>query len=383
MRWSRDGERFSHATDGPHWVRPASCSTSTATRSKTWMSAGRAWRTPTSRWSSSTRTGRRGRPRLRSGHDAEDQPAQGTRATTPPVARPAPRLDRVHRRASAAPRTRASTSSPPSLTVGYLFLRRNTEVEGTDLLLPSVALPSILGALIAFGVVIGPAYALAMEKEDGTLLRHKAVPHGLVGYFTGQLVFQSLSLVPQMVVILVPSFLLFDDLMADVRAGSPSSGCSLLGLLATLPIGMIIGALVPDTQKVGTWGMLPVMVLAGISGSSSRSSCCGAGCRSWPRSSRCTGSRSACARPSCPSGRGARDRRLLAHRGDRCRARRLGGGRAALTPVVLRRMARRQSGSQVEAAREAACSGCAEPAVASTADHRVAGCAPLRGRSRG
>ena len=72
-------------------------------------------------------------------------------------------------------------------TVGYLFLRRDTQVEGTDLLLPSVALPSILGAFIAFGVIIGPAYALAMEKEDGTLLRHKAVPHGLQGYFTGQL----------------------------------------------------------------------------------------------------------------------------------------------------------------------------------------------------
>jgi ABC-2 type transport system permease protein len=31
------------------------------------------------------------------------------------------------------------------LAVGYLFLRRNTEVDGTDLLYPSVALPSILG----------------------------------------------------------------------------------------------------------------------------------------------------------------------------------------------------------------------------------------------
>ena len=28
-----------------------------------------------------------------------------------------------------------------------------------------------------------------MEKEDGTLLRHKAVPHGLRGYFTGKLLF--------------------------------------------------------------------------------------------------------------------------------------------------------------------------------------------------
>ncbi len=152
------------------------------------------------------------------------------------------------------------------LVVGYLFLRRNSEVEGTDLLVPSVALPSILGALIAFGVVIGPAYSLAMEKEDGTLLRAKAVPHGLVGYFTGQLLLQCMSLVPQMLVILVPSFLLFDDLMAEPSGWFTVAWVLVLGMLAALPIGMVIGALVPSTQKVGTWGMLPIMVLAGISG---------------------------------------------------------------------------------------------------------------------
>ena len=37
-------------------------------------------------------------------------------------------------------------------------------------------------------------------------------------------------------------------------------------MLAALPIGMVIGALVPGVQKVGMWGMLPIMVLAGISG---------------------------------------------------------------------------------------------------------------------
>jgi ABC-2 type transport system permease protein len=152
------------------------------------------------------------------------------------------------------------------VTIGYLFLRRNTPVEGTDLLLPSVALPSILGALIAFGVVIGPAYALSMEKEDGTLLRHKAVPHGLAGYFTGQLVYQTLNLLPQMVVILVPSFLLFDNLMADPSGWLTVIWVLLLGMLATMPIGMTIGALVPSSQKVGTWGMLPVLILVGISG---------------------------------------------------------------------------------------------------------------------
>jgi len=152
------------------------------------------------------------------------------------------------------------------LVLGYLFLRRNTEVAGTDLLYPSVALPGILGALVAFGVIIGPAYALSMEKEDGTLLRHKAVPHGLTGYFTGQLVFQTLGLLPQMLVILVPSFLLFDNLMAEPSGWWTVLWVLLLGTLATMPIGMTIGALVPNSQKVGTWGMLPVLVLAGISG---------------------------------------------------------------------------------------------------------------------
>ena len=151
--------------------------------------------------------------------------------------------------------------------LGYLILRRDDKVEGTDLLVPAVALPSILAGLVAFGVVIGPAYALAMEREDGTLLRHKAVPHGLVGYFTGQLLFNSLSLVPQMLVILVPSFLIFDNLMVNGASGWLTVLWVLvLGVLAMMPIGMAIGALVPNTQKVGTWGMLPIMLLTAVSG---------------------------------------------------------------------------------------------------------------------
>jgi len=151
--------------------------------------------------------------------------------------------------------------------VGYLFVRRDTEIEGTGLLMPQVSMPSILGALIAFGVVIGPAYALAMEREDGTLLRAKAVPHGMRGYVTGQLLYHSLGLLPMLLVILVLSFLLFDGLMSRGLSGWLTMLWVLvLGLLATLPLGILIGSLVPNAQKVGSWGMMPVMILAGISG---------------------------------------------------------------------------------------------------------------------
>jgi ABC-2 type transport system permease protein len=241
------------------------------------------------------------------------------------------------------------------LVLGYLYLRRDTEVAGTDLLLPSVALPSILGGLIAFGVVIGPAYSLAMEKEDGTLLRHKAVPHGLAGYFTSHLLLQSGSLVPQLLVILVPAFLLFDDLMADPSGWFTVAWVILLGLLATMPIGMVIGALVPSTQKVGTWGMLPVMVLAGISGI-------------FYPVQQLWGWVQVVAQmfPMYWLGLGMRsaflpDEAQTLEIGDSWRTGMtvlvLGAWAVAgalVTPAVLRRMARRQSGSQVEAAREAA-----------------------------
>jgi len=240
------------------------------------------------------------------------------------------------------------------LTLGYLWIRRNADTGIPGLEFPSVALPSILGALIAFGVVIGPAYSLAMEKEDGTLLRHRAVPDGLVGYFSAQMLLQSLSLVPQLIVILVPSFLLFDGLMAHPGGWLTVLWVIVLGLLAALPIGMIIGALVPGVQKVGMWGMLPIMVLAGISGIFYPVQQLWA----WVQVV-------AQAFPMYWMGLGMRsaflpDSAVVNEIGESWRTLEtvlvLGGWAvlgAVLTPVVLRRMARKQTGSQVEAAREA------------------------------
>jgi ABC-2 type transport system permease protein len=153
------------------------------------------------------------------------------------------------------------------LILGYLFFRRNSPVEGTSLLYPTVALPSILGALIGFNMIIGPAYSLAMEREDGTLLRARATPHGVTGHVTGQIVGLSLGLVPSLLVVLVPAALFFDGVMQRGATGWLTMlGIIVVGLIATLPIGIIIGSLVPSVQKVGTWGMLPIMFLLAISG---------------------------------------------------------------------------------------------------------------------
>jgi ABC-2 type transport system permease protein len=151
--------------------------------------------------------------------------------------------------------------------LGYLYLRRNTIVEGTDLSFPTLAMPSLLGSLVVFGLVMGPASQLAMDREDGTLLRAKAVPGGMLGYVTSQIVLHSASLVPSLVVILVPGAFLFEGLVPGGAEGwIRLAWVLILSIVATLPIGIIIGSLVPSVQKVSTWGFMPIMVLAGISG---------------------------------------------------------------------------------------------------------------------
>jgi ABC-2 type transport system permease protein len=240
--------------------------------------------------------------------------------------------------------------------MGYLWIRRHDEVAGTGLLVPSVSLPSILGALIAFGVIVGPAYGLAMAREDGTLLRYKAIPHGLRGYFTSQLLSHSLGLVPQLLLILIPSYLLFDDVMSGGAEGWLTVAWLIpLGLLATMPLGIIVGALVPSTQKVGTWGMLPVLILVGISGIfypvQQLWGWVGVIAQIFPIYWLGLGMRSAFLPDSAATGEIAEAWRTPETALVLAAWAAIG---MAVTPLVLRRMSRRQTGATVEAAREAA-----------------------------
>lgn len=151
--------------------------------------------------------------------------------------------------------------------LAYLLWNRNEPVEGTDLLLPAVALPSILGAMVAFGAYIGPMYALSVEREDGTLLRAKAVPRGITGYVVGQVTLQSATAVPLLLVLIVPSLLLFDiGAERDATAWLRVLGVAALGMFAVMPIAMVVGALIKSPSRVGMWGMLPMVAMFATSG---------------------------------------------------------------------------------------------------------------------
>ena len=239
----------------------------------------------------------------------------------------------------------------------YMFVNRDDVVEGTaSLLMPTVFMPSVLGGLVAFGGVISVAYALAAEREDGTLLRAKAIPHGMSGYLVGHVVRTSLETFPALAVVLVPGLFVFDDLMSGGAGGWVTFSWVLaLGLVASIPIGMIIGGLVKRPSKVGTWGMLPIIGLVSISGIfypiTALPDWIQTVAQVFPIYWLGLGMRSAFLPDSAAAWEIGESWRTLETVGV------LGLWAVAgvlIAPIVLRRMARRESGSMLEARREKA-----------------------------
>ena len=151
--------------------------------------------------------------------------------------------------------------------VVVLLFQRDATVEGTALPLAMLTLPGILGMWVAVAGYQGAAGALAVEREDGTLLRAKAVPQGMVGYLVGRIVSISLAILFTLGLVFAAGLLLVPELAAGLRSGWPTLAWVLaLGLLATLPWGAVIGSLVKSPNSAFGLAMLPSLGLAAISG---------------------------------------------------------------------------------------------------------------------
>jgi ABC-2 type transport system permease protein len=147
-----------------------------------------------------------------------------------------------------------------------LILNRNTEVEGTTIPFAALALPGFIGLAVA-AAAYNPAYYIAAEREDGTILRARAVPHGIAAYVTGVLTQSVLETGVTMAVLLIPGYLLLTGLIVPDAAGwMILVGVTVFGLLATLPIGVIIGSVIRSARLIGAIGLLVIGGMTVISG---------------------------------------------------------------------------------------------------------------------
>jgi ABC-2 type transport system permease protein len=150
-------------------------------------------------------------------------------------------------------------------TLGFLitmFFMRDAAVPGTNFSLGSRTLPSVVGMSIAFTGLVTLAMALAVEREDGTLLRAKAVPNGMFGYLVGKITSVAGMAIVSLVLILVPSLFMLDGISINWFT---LVWVIVIGLVATLPLGAVAGSLFSNPRNAGVI-MLPMVGLTVISG---------------------------------------------------------------------------------------------------------------------
>lgn len=149
--------------------------------------------------------------------------------------------------------------------VVLLFLQR-VDFQGAEISLGAMNIPGLIAMSVLFSAVMGIAGTLTMDRTNGTLLRAKSVPGGTTGYLVGEIVAIAIITVVSTLVLLIAGLLLFDGLeFGSVGRWLLFALVLLIGLVATLAIGAVVGALVNSPKNMGLV-MLPVMGLIGISG---------------------------------------------------------------------------------------------------------------------
>jgi ABC-2 type transport system permease protein len=152
------------------------------------------------------------------------------------------------------------------LFLGTLFFMRNATLPGTSFSLGAATVPSVLGAGVVFQGLTGAAGYLAVDREDGTLLRAKATPNGMLGYLVGKTTALSLAQLTSLVTVLIPCLFAFSGLAPDgVWSYLHLLGVLLVGMAATMPIGAALGSLTNSARSIGLI-TLPIMGLGAISG---------------------------------------------------------------------------------------------------------------------
>lgn len=153
----------------------------------------------------------------------------------------------------------------PMLMLVTLFFMRDVSFGQSGFLLGTLVLPSILGMNAAMSMVT-MSQLLTADREDGTLLRAKATPNGMLTYLVGKILSVSGGLIVDLAIFLVPALFIISGL----TIGSAGSWLTLvwvlaLGLVATLPIGAVLGSLFPSARSQGLL-TLPIIGMIAISG---------------------------------------------------------------------------------------------------------------------
>jgi ABC-2 type transport system permease protein len=156
----------------------------------------------------------------------------------------------------------------PLISVAILLLvdTKHVHVPGTHFLIGSTLLAGMVIINVSLNGMAGMAMTLTAAREDGTLLRAKATPNGMLGLLIGKIVVISGTIMLTVVGLLIVGLAPFGGL----ALGSATSWLTLawvlaLGLLAMLPVGAVLGSLFRSVRSA-TVMITGIFGLIGFSG---------------------------------------------------------------------------------------------------------------------
>ncbi|CAL9500110.1 hypothetical protein SUDANB121_03435 [Nocardiopsis dassonvillei] len=155
----------------------------------------------------------------------------------------------------------------PAVFVALTFFVGDDTVEGADV---PVAAMMMTGGVTMLLLMLGTATVaqlIGSEREDGTLLRARVAPDGMVGYAVGKTWHLVTMSAAALAFMLLPGLLLVDGLAVQGATGVFTLvWVSLLSMTALAPIGAVIGATLSNPRTGVGLTMLPVMGLTLVSG---------------------------------------------------------------------------------------------------------------------
>jgi len=154
---------------------------------------------------------------------------------------------------------------PAVIFAVVIFFMRDATVDGTGISLGARTLPSVFGMSLAFSGLLMVATILVTDREDGTLLRAKAVPHGMSSYLVSKIVLVGGMTAAGFVLQLVPGLFIVEGLHMDAGSWLTLLWLVPLGFVATMPIGAVLGSIIDNPRNLGLITM-PIIGVVAISG---------------------------------------------------------------------------------------------------------------------
>jgi ABC-2 type transport system permease protein len=141
------------------------------------------------------------------------------------------------------------------------------DVPGTQTPMAHLALAGFAAYLLFQVGLVNLPQILVTEREEGALLRLRATPGGIPAYLIAKCVLVVATAVGTLALLLLAGAVLVDGPVPHGAAGWLTlAWVTTLGLLAVVPLGAAIGAVLPNPREALALIMLPVMALLIMSG---------------------------------------------------------------------------------------------------------------------